>query len=384
MKKVLFMHGGSGNHGCEAIVRTTVKLLSGPKDVWLWSWNVPEDNKYGTTELVERNVKTEELGRFSAPYFEAQFKRRILRDSSAFRKVFLKYLFKDAVAVSIGGDNYCYEGSAKEGIELNHEIRKHCVKTVFWGCSVEESMITPAMREDLAKFDLITARECISYECLRRINPNTVQVADPAFLLDTLERPLPEGFVEGNTVGINVSPMVVQYSAGDAIVMDNYENLIRYILEETNMSVCLIPHVVWNGTNDLDTLTALREKFKESDRICLVGDHNAMELKGYIARCRFFVGARTHATIAAYSSCVPTLVTGYSVKARGIALDLFGTDKNYVVPVQSMQSADELTEAFRWLHENEEHVRNTLEEVMPAYKEKAYAAKDYFAQMLNK
>ena len=50
-------------------------------------------------------------------------------------------------------------------------------------------------------------------------------------------------------------------------------------------------------------------------RVLLVGDHNCMELKGFIGRCRFFVGARTHATIAAYSSCVPTLAAGYSVKS---------------------------------------------------------------------
>ena len=55
-----------------------------------------------------------------------------------------------------------------------------------------------------------------------------------------------------------------------------------------------------------------------------------MELKGFIARCRFFVGARTHATIAAYSSCIPTFSVGYSIKAKGIAQDIFGTYKNYV------------------------------------------------------
>ena len=49
-----------------------------------------------------------------------------------------------------------------------------------------------------------------------------------------------------------------------------------------------------------------------------------------------FIGARTHATIAAYSSCVPTLVVGYSIKARGIAKDLFGTDEGYVLPVQAL------------------------------------------------
>ena len=382
MKKVLFMHSGSGNHGCEAIIRSTAAILDGGKDMTLWSWNVPEDRKYGVADLVDRVVAAEEMRRFSMPYFEAQIKRRLLRDKGAFRNVFLKYLFKNNVAVSVGGDTYCYPGSAAEGVELNREIRKHCAHTVFWGCSVEESALTPEVRADIAQFDLITARECLSYELLKKINPNTVQVADPAFLLDRVDLPLPEHFAEGNTVGINVSPMVVHY--GSSIVLENYENLIRYILEETDMNVCLIPHVVWERTNDLELLTVLYEKFRDSGRVCLIGDHNALELKGYIARCRFFIGARTHATIAAYSTCVPTLVSGYSVKARGIARDLFGTEEHYVVPVQGLNRTDTLKEEFCWLVAHERETKAALEAIMPEYKMRAAKAKDYFDQLLNR
>lgn len=112
-----------------------------------------------------------------------------------------------------------------------------------------------------------------------------------------------------------------------------------------------------------------------NDRIMLIGDHNCMELKGYIARCRFFVGARTHATIAAYSSCVPTLVLGYSVKSRGIARDLFGNEENYVLPVQSLQEPDELTKHFRWLVGHEKEIKDHLEKIMPEYISKAYSGK---------
>jgi colanic acid/amylovoran biosynthesis protein len=64
-----------------------------------------------------------------------------------------------------------------------------------------------------------------------------------------------------------------------------------------------------------------------------------------------FVGARTHATIAAYSSCVPTLVVGYSVKARGIARDIFGSEENMVIPVQSLEHEDDLVNAFKYIQE---------------------------------
>ena len=62
-------------------------------------------------------------------------------------------------------------------------------------------------------------------------------------------------------------------------------------------------------------------------RVVFFEDHNCMELKGIISKCRFFVGARTHSTIAAYSMGIPTLVVGYSVKARGIARDLLGGEE---------------------------------------------------------
>ena len=97
------------------------------------------------------------------------------------------------------------------------------------------------------------------------------------------------------------------------------------ILSNTDMRICLIPHVVWEYNNDRKPLISLYKKFKDTNRVILLEDHNCEELKGFISRCRFFVGARTHATIAAYSTCVPTLVVGYSIKSRGIATDLFGS-----------------------------------------------------------
>ena len=84
----------------------------------------------------------------------------------------------------------------------------------------------------------------------------------------------------------------------------------------------------------------------------MIEDHNAEELKGFIARCKYLVAARTHASIAAYSSKIPTLVVGYSIKAKGIAKDLFGTDEGYVVAVQSLKKVNDLKDRFVWLMEN--------------------------------
>lgn len=85
-----------------------------------------------------------------------------------------------------------------------------------------------------------------------------------------------------------------------------------------------------------------------------------MELKGIIAQCRFFIGARTHATIAAYSSGIPTLVVGYSVKARGIAKDLFGKEDGYVIPVQLLKHEDDIKTELKKIIGRENEIRKAL------------------------
>ena len=103
----------------------------------------------------------------------------------------------------------------------------------------------------------------------------------------------------------------------------------------------------------------------------MVPDMDCRRLKGIIAGCSFFVGSRTHATIAAYSSCVPTLVLGYSVKSRGIARDLLGTEEGTVCPVQQLKAKEELTAAFRNLYDRKEEVALRLKAEMPDYSRRA-------------
>lgn len=161
---------------------------------------------------------------------------------------------------------------------------------------------------------------------------------------------------------------------GNQLLYEAYCRLIEWVISATDMNIALIPHVVWQGNDDRNPLQSLYDLYKNSKRITIIEDHNAVELKGYISKCRFFVGARTHSTIAAYSSKVPTLVAGYSIKSKGIAKDIFGTDHHYVVDTNNLQSDLALVESFQWLVENEDVVRKHLNDVMPEYIENSYAA----------
>jgi colanic acid/amylovoran biosynthesis protein len=277
--------------------------------------------------------------------------------------------------MSIGGDNYCYTGIEKLA-DLNKLIHQKGAKTVLWGCSIEPSVINNKVIKDLKRYDLINTRESLTYNALLQlgISDNVVIYPDPAFQLDLVELPLPVGFDKDNTIGINISPLIIDKEQNSGQTMNNYIALIQHIIVTTDCKIALIPHVVKEDNDDRIPLNTLYKKFKDTGRVVMIPDHNCMELKGYISRCRMFIGARTHATIAAYSTCIPTLVVGYSVKAKGIAKDIFGTYDNYVISVQSLKDKNDLINSFEWMKTNELGIRNQLKRIMPDYCAKAIEA----------
>ena len=312
-------------------------------------------------------------------------KIRLFKDENYATKISINHILKKYglgdIGFSIGGDNYCYPGFEEFGV-INKMIRKCGAKTVLWGCSVEPSMINDIMLEDLKGYDLAVARESITYDALKRAGVNVILSSDPAFCMKKQVCNFPFEKSEREIVGINVSPHILTCEKENGIAYKNYVELVKYILENTDYSIALIPHVVWDTNDDRKVLHKLYEDIGNSERVFLVEDHTAPELKYIISKCSLFVGARTHATIAAYSTCVPTLVVGYSVKARGIAKDLFGQEENYVIPVQSLDDPMILTNAFKWLESNQEKIRLHLEKIMPEYIARCYKVKGKIMELI--
>lgn len=369
MKLVLYPHGGSGNHGCEAIIRSSKRLVEA--ELSLYSNDIEQDKSYGLDGLCSLHEAEQLISHGSLEYWKAALLHRVFCSPDAFDQLVFRHIVDDAKRsdyfLSIGGDNYCY-GANKFIYLVNRMIDGAGVKRILWGASVEPDSLCGQLLDDIKGFYKIWTRESLTNEALvAKGLKQTILLPDPAFALEKKCLPLSEGFVEGNTVGINVSPLIIGCETSKGVTLNNYIRLIEYIISNTDMNVALIPHVVWSHNDDRRPLGHLYNMFKDSGRVCMIEDHNCEELKGYISRCRFMVTARTHASIAAYSTCVPTLVVGYSVKARGIAKDLFGTDKNYVIPVQSLKEEKDLLEAFKWLQNNEASVRNHLNAFIPEY-----------------
>ena len=407
---ILYMHAGSGNHGCEAIVNSLCHMMK--EDAVLVSYRGNEDEQYTLKDLCEiKQERSFEEHKLAHLFYYAY--RMLTKDAASFLRYRYEDIFKQPMsplAISIGGDNYCYDSMLSDLRLANLAFTQKGTKTVLLGCSIEPELLkrgqgaqADRILEDLSRYHLIIARESLTYHALcaafkkrqeesnhnisnhnnsnhnnsnnktpETLNvPGIVQIPDPAFTLGYVRKKVPDGFWKGNTVGVNVSPLIQKSESVQGITMKCYEQLIEWIIEHTDMQIALIPHVVWMNNDDRKPLSELYEKYKLTERLLQIPDGSCEELKGYISQCRFFVGARTHATIAAYSTCVPTLVVGYSVKAAGIAQDLFGSTEHYVLPVQNLKDPQDLVQGFQWLMEQEDSIREHLQRKIPDYQKQA-------------
>lgn len=387
---IMYAHGSAYNHGCEAIVRGSIDLLSLEKEkTTLFSNHIKGDQDFGLDQLVTvLPVQETPVGHTSPLGYLYRVRAHLHKNHTQlyyryFGKKQYQYLYGHGdVALSIGGDNYCYE-SALTALEVrNYWLNKKGTKTILWGASLTEDFLSAEVMDDLNRYSLITVRERMSYDMLKAHNIHTdvVLAPDPAFALVPEETPWPDGIEHKNVVGINTSHFVGQLSASADSGIQNYVNLINWILNETDMEIALIPHVVFPedpGNNDLLDTKRLLKRIPQSERVVILdGKYNCCQLKSIISKCRFFVGARTHATIAAYSTGVPTLVVGYSTKSTGIARDLFGTDEGYVCSVQNMTDDHMLLSAFQKIYLREGELRQHLVRFMPEYRKGHQACVD--------
>ena len=289
-------------------------------------------------------------------------------------KVYYRYIYKSFInrigpcdlAIAIGGDNYCYDGMLEQFSVMNERFRNKGIRTCLWGCSIDAERIDKELIKDLKGFSFIYTREEVTYHLLLSSGiKNVIQLPDPAFILPKNE----PTFIKSDLdyVGINISPLIIKKETIPGVVINSFIRLIDYIIRETNFGVLLIPHVVWKSNDDSEPLSLIYSSFVETGRVYMVNDCNSIELKGVISKCRFLVAARTHASIAGYSQCIPTLVIGYSVKSRGIARDIFGNDDQYVLPVRDIKDSEGLRNRFMWFQENEKQIIDHMRAIIPQY-----------------
>lgn len=365
-KFLLYGHGGAYNHGAEAIIKTTADLIRSkyPNSHIILSTHFKEQDlefNLPVNTYCERDLKYASLDKCS--HEKGKYDNLIYKTT-------IDKIKKNTICLSVGGDNYCYDNWHRWKT-IHERAVEVGANSILWSCSIEPSMITNEMVETLNTHHLITARESLTYHALLKKGLNNVILcSDIAFLLEAKETNLPQNFIEGNTVAINISPLAVRRELTEGMILKNINKVINHVLENSDMNIALIPHVVMPMDNDFFLLEEIFKGIDDKKRVSIVSDKlSASEYKYVISRCRFAICARTHATIAAYSSFVPTIAIGYSIKAKGIALDL-GFD-DYVLPLDDFKHETSLLEMFKDMRGNENSLKQLLEKKMPKYIQKA-------------
>ena len=416
-KERLFVLAGNwaySNLGCEAIVRGTTSILREEIGECHFISNYFTEEKCTDSQretdpaILHRPFPF--LKRYSAPWVQAQIERRVLRrpvGESVLQT--LRHSLKGADAVlMLGGDTFTPDyGNADVYFGLSSLAVAHDVPTTLWGASIGPFRNNPDFErwagEKLRRISLLCVRETetLAYLASLGLKDNVILAADPAFHLPPSACELPddiEGVLRAGCIGLNLSPLMHRYVPGDKAARSWQASLlawtqvaaevVRRLLRRFSQPILLIPHVMSEcgdvGRDDYLFLREVARQIQEPAKVVVLSPTlNAAQTKWVIGRVRAFAGARTHSTLASISSGVPTICIGYSMKARGIAKDVYG-HLDWLIPGQDLVKAPSvLCDRLASLCDQESAIRPQLERMNPIFRQRAREAAKRFLQMVR-
>lgn len=404
MKLYFAGHSTFGNRGCEALVRSTVGLIRQrlPEATFVVPSSAPSLDRVQWPQAESLGVEFLPAAPFPGALKWWNRAVRLLPPvekwvvpTHTLPPATLDALRRcDAMIVS-GGDVISLDYGLASLYDWTGHVdnAKLLGKPVaLWAASVGPFTAKPHVetfiRKHLAGYDSMSVRESATKTYLDRLcGKDVAQVADPAFTLEPEvfdHAPMmPSG--DAGCLGFNVSPLIRGYRPTDASRRELDQQIIeflRHVVDNTALGILLIPHVgpLDGGDQNSDhhyMAGLLAQARLSAQRVRLAPRMlNAAQLKHLISQCRYFIGARTHATVAALSMGVPTLSIAYSVKAKGINRDLFG-HTDHVLDTPKVTRAT-LTEGLTRLEADESAIKDLLARRIPQVRQDSRRAVDVF------
>jgi colanic acid/amylovoran biosynthesis protein len=172
-----------------------------------------------------------------------------------------------------------------------------------------------------------------------------------------------------------VSQGIPRYAGVDAgRHRDSWLSCIGRLTTRMGIQVLLVPHVQETnpGNDDVilctELLRGLPAAARQQTRIA-AGDFTAAEYKAMIGRCELVIAERMHAALAGLSSAVATVAIGYSVKARGILMDLLGPqmvdEQGLLVPIEAFVGDSVARSHLEHVHRNRGRITAQLRQRLP-------------------
>lgn len=204
----------------------------------------------------------------------------------------------------------------------------------------------------------IFVRDIDSYEYVKKISGRLpVLTSDIAFLLPYKKIYMKD--ISKIRIGFNPSGLLwnLKKRQGGYINLSvDYQEyccrIIEYLMNKRQYEVELIVHAYTldldNLDNDLAAVNDLKQKYPQINVAPLF--ESPTEAKSYISSLDIFVGARMHATIAAYSSGVPVIPFSYSRKFEGLYKTL---EYPYVIHGTSGTTEDAVNQTIEWIEHSD-------------------------------
>lgn len=275
------------------------------------------------------------------------------------------------------GDSFAdiYGESRFYGIDLIHKLARkynkpYCLLPQTIGPFKADNIKQQACKS-IAKADCCMARDNQSYNYVRENVPNQIKVKeyiDVAFFM-------PYDVIQQNKqythVGLNISSLIWHggYTQDNQFGLKcDYQKTIRaiieYFLKQPDTKVHLVPHVVGaerHIENDYAVSYDLWREYANQNLVIAPFALSPVDIKSYIAGLDFFVGARMHATIGAFSSYVPVVPMAYSRKFNGLFLDTL--DYPYMCDMKT-QSTDEILKVIKDAYTKRNELKASVTERM--------------------
>lgn len=200
----------------------------------------------------------------------------------------------------------------------------------------KDKMIAHQAHESIANASCCMARDRQSYDYVIKNIPEQQKIEeyiDVAFFMPYEKIEQEPGFTH---VGLNISSLLWHggYTRDNQFELKcDYKKLVKeiinYFLSFKNTKVHLIPHVVEGERgieNDYEVSYDIWREYNNANLVLAPFALGPIEIKSYIAGMDFFMGARMHATIGAFSSGVPVVPMAYSRKFNGLFVDTLQYD----------------------------------------------------------
>ena len=207
--------------------------------------------------------------------------------------------------------------------------KPYCILPQTIGPFKDASIRTQACK-GISYAKCVMARDKQSYDYVKELLPDksVTEIIDVAFFMPFNRKEFNKDFIH---VGLNVSALLWHggYTRDNQFGLKvDYPSLVRsiidYFLKQANVKVHLIPHVVGSERhveNDYAVSFDLCEEYSHPNLILSPLFLDPIVAKSYIAGMDFFMGARMHSAIAAFSSEVPVFPMAYSRKFNGLFTD---------------------------------------------------------------